>query len=249
MGRRTDEKQIRRIMAKRKCSLEEAREIYQTAESYADMLPQKPRNELRPQTESQLYYMESIERNILTFGIGPAGTGKTYVAATMACDALINGDVGRIVITRPAVEAGESLGFLPGDMDEKFEPYFAPVRDVMIKRLGKGHFEAHVKNGRIMVSPLAYMRGRSFDNSFILLDEAQNTTPKQMKLFLTRLGEKTKVVVDGDPRQCDFDGENGLDDALSRIGVHPNVGVVEFDFDDIVRSGLCRDIVMAYESD
>lgn len=247
MGARSKNKAIRRIMVEQKCSMREAAEMYEGAQSSAQFIRPKARKELRPLNESQLYYMDSIGANQLTFGVGPAGTGKTFIAASMACDALLAGEVERIVITRPAMEAGESLGFLPGTMDEKFEPYFAPVRDVIVKRLGKSHFEGMMRAGHIVVSPLAYMRGQSFEKSFILLDEAQNTTPKQMKLFLTRIGEDTKVVIDGDPRQCDFDGENGLDDALYRLERHPQVGVVKFDFDDIVRSGLCKDIVLAYE--
>lgn len=203
-------------------------------------------NPLQAQTEAQGHYILSIQSNIITFGIGPAGTGKTYIAATMAADALLNGDVSKIVVTRPACEAGESLGHLPGEISEKFEPYFAPVRAVLDRRLGKSHVESLLRSKRIEVMPLAYMRGATFDDSFVILDEAQNTTPGQMKLFLTRIGEYSKVVVDGDIDQTDLKGENGLSDAMRRMTGVKGVGRVDFTTDDIVRSGIAREVVLAY---
>ena len=203
--------------------------------------------DLKLLTEAQVDYDHSITNNIITFGVGPAGTGKTYVAAYRAAQALKNDWVERVVVTRPAIEAGETLGFLPGEMDEKYEPYFRPVRDALEEFLGSGPLEYYLKNKIIEARPLAYLRGATLKNAFVLFDEAQNTTPTQMKMFLSRIGDNAKVIVDGDPRQKDISGMSGLEDALNRLEGLAQVGVVEFDKSDIVRSGICRAIMNRYD--
>jgi phosphate starvation-inducible PhoH-like protein len=209
-----------------------------------------PRNlaPIKAKTYGQSAYMKAIETKKLIFGIGPAGTGKTFVATALAADRLKAREIDKLILTRPAIEAGESLGFLPGEMDEKFDPYFRPVRNVLEARLGKGFTEYAIKSGKIEALPLAYMRGHTFDRCFVLLDEAQNTTPVQMKMFLTRIGEESTVVVDGDPTQKDIRGPSGLLDAVDRMDGHPDVAVVRFTREDVVRSGLVQDILVAYEN-
>lgn len=203
--------------------------------------------ELRAQTEAQGHYILQIQKKWLTFGIGPAGTGKTYVCAALAAQALLEGKTERLIVTRPAVEACESLGFLPGELDQKFDPYFAPFRDVLDEWLGKSHVDGMIRSGKIVATPMAYMRGKTFKNAYVILDEAQNTTPNQMKLFLTRIGEDTKVVVNGDLAQSDLRGRNGLEDAIERLQHIEMVGISRFSRDDIVRSGLVRAVLEAYE--
>lgn len=202
---------------------------------------------LKPQTEKQKRYMSAIENFDLTFATGPAGTGKTYVCAAIAAQLLLAGKIDKIIITRPAVEAGESLGFLPGELEEKFDPYLQPFRDVLNERLGRSHVDGMIKSGRIEAAPLAYMRGRTFKKAFVILDEAQNTTPTQMKMFLTRIGHDTKVVVNGDMAQKDIRGVSGLEDAVRRLSFIPSVKHVHFSKADIVRSGLVQEIVSAYD--
>ena len=208
----------------------------------------KTKDTLQAKSKKQGHYISSIDRNVLTFGIGPAGTGKTYVAAAKASEALVQKRVSKIIVTRPVVEAGENLGFLPGELEEKFDPYFKPVRAVFEKHLGKGRTEYCLKHGVIEVLPLAYMRGHSFDDCFVIFDEAQNATEVQMKLFLTRLGNESKAVVNGDLRQRDIASAKGLEDALDRLCLVRGVGCVEFTRVDIVRSGFVQDVVDAYES-
>lgn len=198
-------------------------------------------------TEAQGHYLIAMDSFDLTFGVGPAGTGKTYVCGARAAEALEGGEASKIVITRPAREAGEELGFLPGDESEKYAPYIQPFRDVLEERMGKSKVEYLLKTGVIEAAPLAYMRGRSFKDAWVILDEAQNTTPEQMKMFLTRIGDNSKVIVNGDPRQKDVRGESGLQDAIHRVGHLSRVRVVEFGREDVVRSGLVQDIVEAYE--
>lgn len=202
---------------------------------------------LEPQTEKQKKYIATIKSHIITFATGSAGTGKTYVAAAMAAQALDNHSVDRIIVTRPAVEAGESLGFLPGELDEKFDPYLQPFRMVLEERLGKARVEYMLKSKMIEAIPLGYLRGRTFKRAFVILDEAQNTTPKQMKMFLTRIGLDTKVVINGDSSQVDIHGANGLDDAIRRISFIPQVGHVNFTRDDVVRAGIVSEIIQAYD--
>jgi phosphate starvation-inducible protein PhoH and related proteins len=201
-----------------------------------------------PLSAAQRFYDASIDANTLTFGVGPAGTGKTYVATAKPALGLLDRQWSKLIITRPAVEAGEELGFLPGELGEKFDPYFAPVRHILDRILGRGVVEALIRSERIVAMPLAYMRGHSFDDSFVILDEAQNTTPVQMKLFLTRVGENTKVVVNGDLSQVDIKGPSGLADALDRLEGMDNVAVCRFIREDIVRSGFVQQVVEAYEN-
>lgn len=201
---------------------------------------------LKAKTPNQERYIKAIKSKPLTFGLGPAGSGKTYIAASLAAQAVLNGEAEQIIVTRPAVEAGESLGFLPGELEEKFEPYIGAFRQVLEERLGKSRVEYMLKNGQIRPSPLAYMRGLTFKNAFVLMDEAQNATPKEMQLFLTRIGEGCTVVVNGDQDQSDIPGKSGLIDAVERVGYIPSVAVVRFGQQDIVRSGLVQEIVQAY---
>lgn len=203
---------------------------------------------LDAKTPAQRRYIDAIKSHALTFGIGPAGTGKSYCAGALAAQALESGHIDRIILTRPAVEAGEQLGFLPGDLNEKFAPYIDAFRDILNARLGAGTVDYCLRHGRIVALPLAYMRGKTFDSrTFVVLDEAQNTTPSQMKMFLTRIGEDSKVVVNGDIAQSDIRGANGLADAIHRLRGVGSVHVHRFEREDIVRSGLVRDIIDRYE--
>ncbi|TSP13973.1 PhoH family protein [Cupriavidus campinensis] len=202
---------------------------------------------LEAKTENQQRYLSAIDSFELIFATGPAGTGKTFLAAAKAAEALEKKEIDQIVITRPAVEAGENLGFLPGELEEKFDPYLAPFKDALEQRMGRSKVEYLIKTGVIVASPLAYMRGKTFRRSFVILDEAQNTTPTQMKLFLTRIGEDCVTVVNGDVAQKDIRGESGLADAVRRLSWIPSVKTVEFTRADIVRSGLVQQIVEAYE--
>lgn len=202
---------------------------------------------LEPQTENQARYITSIEANTLTFGLGPAGTGKTFVATCMALEALQKKRIQKIILTRPAQEAGENLGFLPGELHEKYEPYLRPFRDIMVKRLGQGYIDCAVKNGKIEAVPLAYMRGMTFEDCWVLLDEAQNATPSQMKMFLTRIGDHCKVIVNGDATQKDIPGPSGLLDGFHKTKNLSGVGSVAFDRSDVVRSGLTQKIIDRYE--
>ncbi|WP_297478430.1 PhoH family protein [Ferrovum sp.] len=204
------------------------------------------REPLTPATEAQKRYLNAIKHHTLTFADGPAGTGKTFVCTAYAASLLEEKRIERIIITRPAVEAGESLGFLPGELEDKFAPYLWPFKDVLNERLGKSFVEYLIKCGRIEAVPLAYIRGRTFRDAFVILDEAQNTSPKQMQMFLTRIGQNCKVVVNGDIAQCDIVGDNGLRDAIGRLSHLSSVRHVRFSVDDIVRSDLVGDIVRAY---
>lgn len=204
---------------------------------------------IKAKTLGQKKYIEAIEKNPIVFGIGPAGTGKTYLAVAMAVQAFKNKEVNRIILTRPAVEAGEKLGFLPGDLQEKVDPYLRPLYDALGDMLGGESFHKNIERGLIEVAPLAYMRGRTLDDAFIILDEAQNTTPEQMKMFLTRMGFSSKIVVTGDITQIDLpsDKKSGLKDAEA---VLKNVEDVEFMYlsdKDVVRHVLVQRIIQAYE--
>ena len=201
---------------------------------------------LRAQTAAQDRYLKSIKSNVVTFATGPAGTGKTFVAGAYAAQLLLDGEIEQIIITRPGVEAGKDWGALPGELEDKFAPFMEPFFDVLHKRLGKSQTEYFMKRGVIQAKPLEYMRGKTFENAFVILDEAQNTTPEQMKLFLTRIGENCKVVIDGDIEQKDVRGTSGLKDAIDRLESVPQIGMVEFGIDDIVRSGIVREIIIRY---
>lgn len=212
--------------------------------------PQRARQPLKARNESQQRYINAIRNHCLTFGIGPAGTGKSYCAGALAAEAMESGRIERLILTRPAVEAGESLGFLPGDVDDKFSVYIDAFRDILVERLGSGAVEYALRHGRIVAAPLAFMRGKTFgSNTFVVLDEAQNTTPAQMKMFLTRIGEGCKVVINGDVAQSDIRGPNGLADAIERVADLPGVHVHAFERRDIVRSGLVRALIERYETD
>jgi phosphate starvation-inducible PhoH-like protein len=240
---------IKRTKVRRDTSGRKPRGLLYLTESIEEKARKSIRRDesiLEARTERQAEYINAIRTNTLSFGIGPAGTGKTFVAASLACEALMSDQVERIIITRPCVEAGEALGFMPGDLSEKFAPYFAPVRQVLERRLGRGAVEMYLKSEKILILPLAHMRGWTLENAFVLLDEAQNTTPAQMKLFLTRLGEHTTMVIDGDIEQSDIEGLSGLEDSIRRLYRLDGVSVVEFDDDDIVRSGLTKEIIKAY---
>ncbi len=202
-----------------------------------------------PQTRNQKAYTDAIRSNVVTFGIGPAGTGKTYLAVALAVDALSRGEVSRIILTRPAVEAGESLGFLPGDMMAKVDPYFRPLYDALYEMIDPAKFQAYLERGIIEIAPLAFMRGRTLNDAFIILDEAQNTTPQQMKMFLTRLGFGSKMVVTGDITQVDLPRGrmSGLQDAQRTLTSVEGVDFISLKRDDIVRSDLVMRIVDAYE--
>ncbi|MBE6816808.1 MAG: phosphate starvation-inducible protein PhoH [Ruminococcaceae bacterium] len=204
---------------------------------------------IKPKTLGQRKYTEAIEDNTVTFGVGPAGTGKTYLAVAMAVTAFRAKEVNRIILTRPAVEAGEKLGFLPGDLQSKVDPYLRPLYDALFEMLGAENFQRYQELGKIEVAPLAYMRGRTLDDSFIILDEAQNTTPEQMKMFLTRLGFRSKMVVTGDITQIDLpDGKkSGLKTVLGILRDVDDIAIVRFNQKDVVRHKLVQDIIDAYE--
>jgi phosphate starvation-inducible protein PhoH and related proteins len=202
-----------------------------------------------PKTRNQKAYTDAIRDHQVVFGIGPAGTGKTYLAVALAVGALNRGEVSRIILTRPAVEAGESLGFLPGDMMAKVDPYFRPLYDALYEMVDPAKFQGHLERGIIEIAPLAFMRGRTLNDAFIILDEAQNTTPQQMKMFLTRLGFGSKMVITGDRTQVDLPKGriSGLDDARRALTGVEGVSFVGLQRDDIVRSDLVMRIVDAYE--
>jgi phosphate starvation-inducible PhoH-like protein len=210
--------------------------------------PKRQPEPLRAKTPSQQQYINAIEHHCLTFGVGPAGTGKSYCAGALAAKALESGQIERIILTRPAVEAGEQLGFLPGAVDEKFAVYIDAFRDILNERLGAGTVDYCLRHGRIVAAPLAFMRGKTFNSkTFVILDEAQNTSVAQMKMFLTRIGEGCKVVINGDIKQSDIRGTNGLADAVERLDGLASVYIHQFERSDIVRSGLVRDIIDLYE--
>ena len=204
---------------------------------------------LKPKTLGQQKYVEAIRKNTITMGIGPAGTGKTYLAVAMAVKAFRAQEVNRIVLTRPAVEAGEKLGFLPGDLQNKVDPYLRPLYDALFDMLGAENFQKYQERGNIEVAPLAYMRGRTLDDSFIILDEAQNTTPEQMKMFLTRLGFNSKAIITGDVTQIDLPDakRSGLVEASKILRDIPDIAICRFSEKDVVRHKLVQDIIRAYE--
>lgn len=205
---------------------------------------------VKPKTFGQKQYVEAIHNNKIVFGIGPAGTGKTYLAMAMAITAFRNDEVSRIILTRPAIEAGEKLGFLPGDLQSKIDPYLRPLYDALYQIMGPESFQKNMEKGLIEVAPLAYMRGRTLDNAYIILDEAQNTTPAQMKMFLTRIGFESKVIVTGDSTQKDLpkDQKSGLEVAAEVLKGIEDIAFCELTGDDVVRHPLVQKIVQAYEA-
>ena len=204
---------------------------------------------VKPKTFGQKRYVDALRKNMIVFGIGPAGTGKTYLAIASAVEAFRSQEVSKIILTRPAIEAGEKLGFLPGDLQSKIDPYLRPLYDALFQLMGAESFSHHVEKGEIEVAPLAYMRGRTLDNAYIILDEAQNTTPSQMKMFLTRIGFQSKCVITGDRTQKDLpkDTESGLDIAMKILKGIEEISFIELTNKDVVRHPLVQKIVEAYE--
>ncbi|MEO6358961.1 MAG: PhoH family protein [Sphingomicrobium sp.] len=202
-----------------------------------------------PRSAVQTAYMEALGREDLIFALGPAGTGKTYLAVAQAVSQLISGSVDRLILSRPAVEAGERLGFLPGDMKEKVDPYLRPLYDALYDMLPTEQVERRIASGEIEIAPIAFMRGRTLSDAFIILDEAQNTTPQQMKMFLTRFGMRARMVVCGDPKQTDLPRgvESGLNDAVDKLEGIPKISMIRFSTADVVRHPLVGRIVEAYE--
>jgi len=205
---------------------------------------------VKPKTLGQKKYVDAIRDHMIVFGLGPAGTGKTYLAMAMAITAFKNNEVGRIILTRPAIEAGEKLGFLPGDLQSKVDPYLRPLYDALYQIMGADSFTKNMEKGLIEVAPLAYMRGRTLDNAYIILDEAQNTTPAQMKMFLTRIGFGSKVVITGDASQKDLspDKKSGLDVAAKVLSKIEDIAFCNLTSRDVVRHPLVQQIVRAYEN-
>lgn len=205
---------------------------------------------VKPKTIGQKKYIDEIKNKMITFGIGPAGTGKTYLAMAMAITAFKNNEVERIILTRPAIEAGENLGFLPGDLQSKVAPYLRPLYDALYQIMGAESYMSNSEKGLIEVAPLAYMRGRTLDNAYIILDEAQNTTPAQMKMFLTRIGFGSKAIITGDLTQKDLPANavSGLDTAMKVLGKIDDIAFVRLTSEDVVRHPLVQKIVNAYEA-
>jgi phosphate starvation-inducible protein PhoH and related proteins len=241
-GHVLDEDRVRRVIA-----LVEA-DVTRPSDVFTDGVPVGRGKVIRPKTLNQKLYLDAIRKNTVVFGIGPAGTGKTYLAMALAVAALQAGSVNRLVLTRPAVEAGERLGFLPGDMAAKVDPYLRPLYDALFDMLGPDETQRFIERGTIEIAPLAYMRGRTLNDAFVVLDEAQNTSPEQMKMFLTRLGFNSKMVITGDVTQVDLppgkaSGLRKVRDILTDI---PGVSFVTLSADDVVRNRIVATIVEAY---
>ncbi len=204
---------------------------------------------IKPKSPNQKKFIDAVKANDVVFAVGPAGTGKTYIAVALAVRALKNKEIKRIIITRPAVEAGENLGFLPGDLQEKIDPYLRPVYDALDDMIPSEKLKYYRENRVIEIAPLAYMRGRTLSNAFILLDEAQNTTPMQIKMFLTRLGQNSKLIINGDRTQIDLkpNQKSGLDDAIETLYKVKGIGFIELDQRDVVRHQIVKDIIKAYD--
>ena len=214
-----------------------------------DIVLKTKKRHIYPRTATQAQYIQEMMKNELVFGLGPAGTGKTYLAVALAVSMMLEGKIDKIILSRPAVEAGENLGFLPGDLKEKVDPYLRPLYDALYEMLPAEQVDKKIAIGEIEIAPLAFMRGRTLTNAFVILDEAQNTTPMQMKMFLTRMGENSRMVVNGDLSQVDLPKGtiSGLRDALSILKDTPGISSVRFSAADVVRHGLVAKIVKAYE--
>ena len=214
-----------------------------------DIVLKTKKRHIYPRSATQAAYIKEMMKNELVFGLGPAGTGKTYLAVALAVSMMLEGKIDKIILSRPAVEAGENLGFLPGDLKEKVDPYLRPLYDALQELFGMKNYIKLMERGVIEIAPLAFMRGRTLSNSFIILDEAQNTTPMQMKMFLTRLGENSRMVVNGDLSQVDLPKGtiSGLRDSLETLKGIDNISSVRFSAADVVRHGLVAKIVKAYE--
>lgn len=213
--------------------------------------PQAARKEpVKPLTPGQKVYDAAFKSSDIIFGVGPAGTGKTWFAIQRAAEALKSRDIKKIYVTRPAVEVGEGMGFLPGELEDKFAPYLTPVREAFVEALGAGYYEYCIKAGIIEPVPLAFIRGRTLKDAWIIADEMQNATKAEFKVLLTRIGENAKFIVNGDASQIDerIGHSSGLEDATKRLGRHSQIKIVRFDRSEIVRSGLCQDIVELYEA-
>jgi phosphate starvation-inducible PhoH-like protein len=221
----------------------------QTAQDLSNIVLKTKKRHIYPRSATQAEYIQTMMQNELVFGLGPAGTGKTYLAVALAVSMMLEGTIDKIILSRPAVEAGENLGFLPGDLKEKVDPYLRPLYDALYEMLPAEQVDKKIALGEIEIAPLAFMRGRTLSNAFVILDEAQNTTPMQMKMFLTRLGENSRMVVNGDLSQVDLPRGvvSGLRDALDVLKGTPNIGSVRFAASDVVRHGLVAKIVKAYE--
>ena len=218
-------------------------------QSLSEIVLKTKKRYIYPRSATQAKYITEMMQNELVFGLGPAGTGKTYLAVALAVSMMLEGAVDKIILSRPAVEAGENLGFLPGDLKEKVDPYLRPLYDALYEMLPAEQVDKKLPLGEIEIAPLAFMRGRTLSNAFVILDEAQNTTPMQMKMFLTRLGENSRMVVNGDLSQVDLPRGviSGLRDALDTLKGISNIGAVTFSANDVVRHGLVAKIVKAYE--
>lgn len=236
-------------MGKKTRRRKESRESREVRNDDTKPLYKRKLTTLEAKTPNQQLYINAIDSSIITFGVGPAGCGKTYIPTAMAALDLLSGEIEKIVIVRPAVEAGEKLGFLPGDVNEKIDPYMRPIFDVLGRFLDKDKIGQFIQLGIVEIAPLAYMRGRSIPDAYIILDEAQNTTPTQMKMFLTRIGENSKIVITGDPTQCDIVPrmKSGLVDAIERLADVKGISTVELGVEDIVRHDIVQAIVEAYE--
>jgi len=222
--------------------------------TFTPLSPEKPLSRhphhplIQARNRAQGEYMAAISTNQLTFGLGPAGTGKTFCATAMAVEAFERRQIDRIIFCRPAIESGESLGFLPGKLQEKLEPWFSTFRAYLNDMLGRGVVDCALKNERIVFEPLAYMRGKTFEDAFVILDEAQNCTRLQLKMFMTRIGERTRVVINGDVHQTDIGNGSGLVDAATRLRGLGNIHIHEFECSDVIRSKLVLDIIERYET-
>ena len=239
-----DENVIERVLTS------QSSEDYNTSENSGKVLVHGVSGkQIKPQTANQRKLVESMGKNDMVFAIGPAGTGKTYTGVALAVQALKNKEVRRIILTRPAVEAGENLGFLPGDLKEKLDPYMQPLYDALRDMIPAEKLESHIEKGIIQIAPLAFMRGRTLDNAFVILDEGQNTTHNQMKMFLTRMGKNAKFMVTGDPGQIDLPRRtiSGLKEALLVLKNEEGVGIIFLDDKDVMRHKLVKKIIAAYK--